>query len=307
MKRIKQVENDQTKKQSNNSINESFNKDDASNINMYEKPNAMKEYNTYSHRIHDMKSNISADYSNVDDNRSQTSKNNNDANQNELKDKNIEEEPEDKVENQTKVNMPFNNNILMIIIACVNILNGFCASYYAFTIMFFFNNPNYYKKHVKDTLKINELSSTELNLRVRMMNENKIEFTSAINTYLILGFLQIICGFIAFLIRKSRNNWNKDMISYIIYESIGNISSLGCVVLWFNLSNLSKAGNLVVNVNADQFDCKKCEILVLKSFQIGFKYICLTLSFISLGFKCYTFKMSFSDYLDLVKIEDLEL
>lgn len=198
---------------------------------------------------------------------------------------NLEEEPKEEInQDKIKINMPFNNKILMIIISFINLLSGVSATYYAFTVLYYMNNPNAYKRHL--FISFNYSTATLIE-KVEKMNASKLDYYSITNNYLIFGILQLICSFFAFLIRVPRFNWKKDILPYVCYEGLANISCLGNLVLWFLMM--------------------KIDFIDLSGTEIFFKFFALILSITSFCFKLLTSKWSFNDYFDVINIEDLIL
>lgn len=200
-------------------------------------------------------------------------------------------EPEDEDENDNdnkpvKINLPFNNKIIMILITIFNFLSGVAAAYYAFICLYYMNNPNFYKKHYIDIYP--DMDKGKVNNIIQQLNAEKINYYSIVNNLLIFGFIQVISSFFAFLIRVPRFNVSKDMYPYILYESLSNISCFGLVILWF----------IMMKIN---------NILVLNGVESLIKYFSLITSIISFGFKILTLIWSFQDYFDVIRIEDLIL
>jgi hypothetical protein len=196
-----------------------------------------------------------------------------------------EEEKEENNDDQIKVNMPFNNKVIMIIISLINFLSGVSTTYYAFTVLYYMNNPYAYKRHLFISFNY---TIKELDDKLQIMNKNKAGHYSITNNYLIFGILQLICSFFAFLIRVPRFNWKKDILPYVCYEGLANLSCFGSLVLWF----------LMLKVN---------NFLEFSSDEVFFKYCALILSFASFIFKLITSKWSFNDYFDVVNIDDIVL
>lgn len=205
--------------------------------------------------------------------------------------KNLEEEKnttlsDDKEKKMIIVNLPFNNKGLMTIIAVTNFLSGLSLSFYTYTLLFYMNNPNSYKKH------LHEYNSTwdnaTLTNKTDTFKENSSDYNSVCVNLMIFGIMQIICSLLAFIIRESRFSWVKDMIPYIIYESLGNICSLGSFILWFYL-----------------IDIFNDDLVVFNQIQTIIKYFSLLMCIACAVFKIVTLRWGFHDYFDVILIEDI--
>jgi hypothetical protein len=105
---------------------------------------------------------------------------------------------------------------------------------------------------------------------------------------LIMGLFQIIASILAFLLRRARRNWKKDMITLILFECFGNVACIANVVFWFYI----------------QFSSEYFEFLP------GHKivhYFSILLCILNGSLKIYLFALTFHDYFDVVSILNMKV
>ena len=121
---------------------------------------------------------------------------------------------------------------------------------------------------------------------VKYYNDNKAEDAYRLALFsFILAAGELLCGVLAFVMRKPRNDWKTDTTICYIFESIGNICIPGIIVLWTYIS----IGN----------EMKYFIFLIAHAI---IHYLSISLNAISLGLKAYWIYITYTtDYFDNIK------
>ena len=202
---------------------------------------------------------------------------------------------------------------LMIITSLIFTLTSFISIGDSYLFMFYTNNTNNYSFNLayENGYQISPFYSridynitNDLNLRtkikkkdknikdymiynyVKFYNQNKGKESHRLFIfYFFFSLGELLCGGIAYFMRKPTKNWRLDTLISEIFEALGNFSLIGIIILWIYIE-FSK--------EMDYFLFLRCHFI--------FHYLSIALNSISFGFKIYwCYIMYTTDYFENIK------